>query len=525
MRGSVSSTEPTDSTYNTNFVLIICFSIVSFVTSYYGVLTYLDANSGQGFSNAKIIESVISIKGIVAFILIFIIQVLLVVSLMSLLTARNLVNRFIWLLVYFLPMFFSVFMSFGAYYDWLRADSFATEHFEKQLLISEIASQKVKQAMDGIQQTSQEISNYSKKTAEKENKEGKTCGDKSPPGEGPRRDLRIQEAALFEDIGKQVTMLQQSIHEDIETLERIKRDYSPTQDVIENTQRSMNEIIAKLNAYPQKPLLIRVRRDLERHSGEARQSLWVEERQRTISCPDDRITSSSQTLLQALDQFPNLSPITLFNSDKKTSVMERAFQVIISVPRFFFTKAQAENEMEKEGLERITMKDYSPLLAGLAIDLLIFAVGLINAKRLLHAKFLNGNYFGEYFSVRDFIRLQSVYEMNNLRDNLDYYLYKDRDKHVMIIPAEAYSELPGSENLIKLFKILEYNRRINPVKYRRIPLSKIPIEKQKSFADKFRLSFSSKPFFDYYYLNKNEWHELDNSLLSYERWLAKNNRT
>ncbi len=505
-----------DPQYSLNITIVLLLSVVSFYTSFDGLRHYMFGNDSENASGALLL--------LLAF-LVFLIQLLLIVALMRLTQRISLGNKISMLMLYLIAMGLSVFLSYSYWYQAIQADNYAYDNFNTQLDDSLSDVGVYQDTFSSIKKIATELAEYSQETALLEKNRGGTCGDNSSPGAGPRLALRNSEEDLFTLMNSDISLLNDEVAHKINKLDSIRYGYSPDAN-IQELQQAMNVVIAEVNRYKQNPDLIKAKQQLKIHSGENRESLSIilNGNHRTVSCPDTTITQKSQRLLARINSLPVLKNIRLFNSQDHREVMGRALTVFLVIPAklksLIFSNSNEGSEEEK-GAEAIKSSDFTPLILGVMIDLIIFFVGYSNGKYSQQRNYLSGKYHGQHFSVTDAIKINHVFNIDALRENLQWYHHQLGRKHLIIIPSDAYrqSEDVNKRNLVSLMESLLANHRIS-LQALRVPFDTLPKNMRRRFSN-----LPNDTLFEFYYTTEEQWFDLLQSLEADEILTSKDTDT
>jgi hypothetical protein len=208
--------------------------------------------------------------------------------------------------------------------------------------------------------------------------------------------------------------------------------------------------------------------------------------------------------------------------------MGRAMGVFLSIPvllgevllPFAHAEEQSSLKGKKTSLQMkdelaISNADYAPFLLGGLIDVIIFLVGFSNGRQSNQRGYLREDYFGEEFSVRDIVKIEKAFGLSNLRHIFRAHLHNEKKGYTLIIPAEAYQEIPYSGQLIDLMESLVTSKRIAFPVGHQVPLDILPSHFQHRFAADF-INSAQQPVFDYYPMTKKQWSELSQSLNAFD---------
>ena len=494
-----------DPQYSLNVTIVLLLSVVSFYTSYDGLRHYMFGNDTDNASWALLL--------LLAF-LVFLIQLLLIVALMRLTQRISWGNKISMMMLYLIAMGFSVFLSYSYWYQAIQADNYAYNNFNVQLDESLSDVGVYQDTFSSIKKIATELAEYSQETALLEKNRGGTCGDNSSPGEGPRLALRNSEESLFTLMNSDITLLNDEVAQKINKLDSIRYGYSPKAN-IQELQQAMNVVIAEVNRYKQNPDLVKAKKQLKVHSGENRETIntLLNGSNRSVSCPDAIITQKAQRLLARIDSLPVLKNIRLFNSQDHREVMGRALKVFLVIPEtvknlvFPNTENNIENEDERKA-EAVKSADFTPLILGVMIDLIIFFVGYGNGKHSQQRNYLSGKYHGQHFSVTDAIKINHFFDIKELRENLQWYHHQLGRKHLIIIPSDTYRQSKdfGKRNLVSLMESLLASRRVSLLAPR-LGFEALPKNMCRRFSN-----LPSDTLFEFYFTTEEQWFDLQQSL-------------
>jgi uncharacterized protein with PQ loop repeat len=459
--------------------------------------------------------------------LVFLVQLLLIVALMRLTQRISFSNKVSMFMLYLIAMGFSVFLSYSYWYQAIQADNYAYHNFNTQLDDSLSDVRVYQDTFSSIKKIATDLAEYSQETALLEKRRGGTCGDNSSPGAGPRLALRNSEEKLFTLMDSNISLLHDEVAQKINKLDSIRYGYSPNAN-IQELQKAMNAVIAEVNRYKQNPDLINAKRQLKIHSGDNRETLSTlyNNSTRNVFCPDAVITQKSQQLLSRIDALPVLKNIRLFNSQDHREVMARALKVFLVIPstlkNLIFTSTENNIEIEKEkSAEAVKSGDFTPLILGVMIDLIIFFVGYGNGKYSQQRNYLSGKYHGQHFSVIDAIKINRSYYIDSLRETLQWYHHKLGRRHYLIIPSDTYRQSENIEKrtLVSLMESLLANGRLS-LWSPRVQFDTLPKNMQRRFSD-----LPKDTLFEFYYMTQEQWFDLLQSLEADEILTSKKTST
>jgi len=479
-------------------MLIILLSVISFITSYKG-LVILNVENDSDLSLWKAV--------FVGF-MVFTIQATLVITLLFMIHGYRTITRLLALIVYVVAMLFSVFFSYGWWYETFRAGSYAEEVYKDSLEEIRSDARTYQQSFAHVYEMAAELSMYSAKKARDENLYGGTCDEESLPGKGALNYLRNDEAERFGRMADDVKGLEEKVGTDIKALNELLDSLDLSGAAVSERERELNDIVMRIGSYKNGPVASNIRNKLEDLRGDKRiflGSINPKDDERTVvSCLDAEITRKIDALLQALDQLPATSKVTLFDQSNNRTVLERSWEVFSAVLTFGVDdKADAT---EKASGIKLSTTDYVPLVAGLLIDLFILVLGLIDG--LEYGRF----YTGRRYSAEDAEQLSHFYarqdEDAGQFNILQPYLYSGWLSYYLIVPVKQGAQLEQEQQILRIMSWLEAHKKID-LYAQSIDLHYLPDVMQEFFtADTPANQWRQIWRFDVYRVRKSMWHEL-----------------
>ena len=485
----------------TPIVLIVLLSVISFYTSYDGLVRFSFATP----EDASWVS--IAVLGLV----VFCIQLVLVYSLRKMALSRRVMVKFRWLPLYILMMCISVFFSYGFYYKLLRAEGYAQENFTAQLNKVRDGAQDYLLSFEAVERGSKQLKLYSERRAREEESFGGSCGDGSVPGKGPRRTFRNNEALVFSAIANSIEPLGAKVKEDITQLQTIIENYRPDTQDVTSLQNEVNGIIHQINTRRNAPVLIESSRVISQRVGEKRQRI-VPTAVGNIPCPDNTITLNGNAMLTSIDTLPFMDDVQLFNPYDQRNVLNRAMDVIRSIPSLMsaWWKGDDLTPLMEQGKDSTRRDDYIPLLLGALVDFVLLIVGLADGYISRRRNWMSKSFEGEYFSAEDASKLRGITDMKHLASNVQPYLHDSLGQHFFIIPSSPVHGNRMASELLELFEVLS-SERIRPAMLRQVPYSWIPRGVRKEVYsilgdDAEHLTFNV------YRMSATQWDELKQAL-------------
>lgn len=476
-------------------ILIILLSLVSFYTSFDGLRHFAFTSFDQKSKIGIVIIAVLVLS----------IQLFLVYSLHRVAKTTRFFTKARWIVPYFMMMLVSVFFSYGFYYKLFRADSYATDMFTVQLASARNDAQQYLEAFEAIQKGGDQLKAYSLARSNEEKQFGGTCGDRSPPGKGPRQLFRLQEAEKFSYIAENIKPLTQKVKTEIAELQKVIDRYSPKIKDLAKFQRNLNDLVQRINANNRSFVLSYTKQEIESRVGRNRNNIIAE----NIGCPDSTISNSGNVMLQNISNLPLLAEIHLFNPNNDEQVLRRAMQVFKSIPsvvmNYFLLDAKASRSKDKQ--EIILKKaDYMPLILGAAIDFMLLIIGVVNGIQSRKDNWLSPAYEGEYFSALDAQRIKNNVKIDNIVELLQPHLLATLGGYFFVIPSTTIKDHPLSGKILEMFEVL-ITERIKPAYLRNIPFRWLPPSVKERLEQLYDDKIDKQQGFNFYHMNKAQWSE------------------
>ncbi len=479
-------------------ILVILLSVISYVTSYKG-LVILNVENDNDLSQWQTI--------FIAF-MVFTIQATLVVTLLFTIHAYRRITQILAIFVYIVAMLFSVFFSYGWWYEVFRAGSYAQEVYKDGVESIRVSAKTYEQSFANVREVADELSKYSAGRAREENIYGGTCGENSRPGKGPLNYLRNDEARRFNLIVGDVGKLEDKVGVHILQLNRLLDDLDLSEEgIVQQRERELNDIVTLIGGYKRGPNVIRIREELEERRGDKRRFLESvspndNDERVVVSCVDAEITRKIDALFAAFDALPEPRRVTLFDQSNNRTVLQRAWQVFSSL----MDVDTLTNTKEKLAELKLSSTDYVPLVAGLLIDLFILILGLIDG--IEYGRF----YTGRRYSSQDAKQLASFHQSkaadNDQLNLLQPYIYNGWLSYYLIVPVPQAAISEREQQLLRLVAWLDAHKKIDRFAHA-VELARLPAIMQEFFTMEADENEWRKLWrFDIYRVNKSMWREL-----------------
>jgi hypothetical protein len=297
---------------------------------------------------------------------------------------------------YCLLFLIAVGFAFGFYWKYLEAGSVTTSSAESSLRDVQATLQLGSTRLEQLQTTFSSLSRISLEKAQTENSVGRTCAG-SPPGDGPRRRLRDNDAQRFQFadqyIAQRATEVKADITEVNAELEKMLQKDPSTIDpatgsrnaFIGGLNRQLGLVGTRFNALRTDPQLLQLRDELQKRAG---QTSFPDDRGGNFICPDPQLQTALNGVVRSINELPPLTPPLLRAYEGSEAVIE-AFRRLTNsgITTGRSVGAGLRNIVAATGLatpaapvpptvDGLTDRDYIPLIIAIFVDLCILLVSV-----------------------------------------------------------------------------------------------------------------------------------------------------
>ncbi len=324
-----------------SILLIIGLTVLSWISTYTGMLELITANAGEIGTLAMV-----AIGFAVA-----VLQLMILYVLDSLFSRGFYFREFgefrktaiplavMFFIGYMLLSVISVGFGFGFYWKFLEARTQTTASAEASIAQVQAALQLGQSRLEQLQSTFATLATTSTEKAEKERTEGGTCPN-SPPGDGPRRRLRDADAQRFSFantyVGDRVATVKADIATINDDLVKVLANDPSTIDPVTKTRNAyLRELNRKLglaatrfNALRSDPQLLQIRDEL---ATRAAQVNFPNDRGGTFTCPDPQIQTALNGAVRAIDNLPVLETPEILAVEGSEAVIEAFRRLTTSI--------------------------------------------------------------------------------------------------------------------------------------------------------------------------------------------------
>ena len=369
------------------YILVFVFVGVTYFTTLNGIIGYV---FGSWESEAVSLLQL----GLFAMVILGLQAYLLLRSTRQVIEFRQhrLLKNVVWFVLWAFTFLFSATFSYTFYYDLISADTHSDQVIKQGIHDVVGNAERYLSDFESAKAEMDTLATYSAATAVIENQRGGTCGDLSPPGDGPRIRYRRQEEKVFWAQAQQLSGLQTLVHSEMGRFKQHARDFESGKITkVAELQRVFNASIVRLNGYgADSPQVVGVLNQLQQHYRGNRNTGKLGRDGVAIRCPDPIIDKAIEGIKQRFAGLPAISPVTLFDRTDRRQLQNRVVDVFLSPFR-----AQTEQT------QQFNRNDYIALGLGFLLEALMFLITLIlhqGAKPYVTNK---DGYIGEWFSSRD----------------------------------------------------------------------------------------------------------------------------
>lgn len=457
---------------NTLVILVFLFASITYMTTFKGVITYIFGS---------IDETPVLYLVIYAVVLLGLQMFLLIISTFQIIGFRKntFISNLIWLPIFLFVFTFSATFSYTFWFDQLSADAHATRVLTQQVNKVEMNVEEYLNAFNDINNEMMALASYSNETAKTETDKGGTCGDGSPPGDGPRKDYRLQDADVFTQQAKKVAAVNKQIKAVFNQFKQQKLRFDNGEITrIPDLEEMLNRSVVKLNRFNSKhTVIVSVLKKLKARSHNNRFTGSIDKQGNPIFCKDTHIDDTVDTIKQKIASLKPTSEVKLFDRANRRELQNRVVEVFMSP---FLSKAERENN-------NFSVYDYIALALGFLIETLLFviSVALHNGDNSYHID--RYGYVGTWFTSHDALQLKKM-----LRQDKDsfYEVINSAKKHqlghyILTASGETINPIIYALDKRKLF-----NKKLNGVQFKHLPKK---IKSLEQYADEDRVNLYYSP--------------------------------
>jgi hypothetical protein len=350
-------------------IMILLFSVISFYTSYTGLLKL----SGVSEYNYILKAFMAILVGGLQFALVFSINAFYIKDLFK----KDWLKSIALLIIYLITMTLSVTFSFSYWYEAFSAEDYATRSAKLQLNQLKDSLVSAKNSFASMEYSLTKLSNYSETASNRERIYGRTCNATVGAGEGPFTWLRADDAKYTKNYSEDIKKLRTELDSEIAEVSNYLETFDPKGDVIA-FNRVVNNRIKSINIkFFNNQTLNALEGMLLQRRGNNRKHITVLSRKTgnssVESCMDRDFTIGANRVIKRIHSLQSIETLHFFDMSDSKKLFGRTVGVLKSLLDPSYTIKITE---EMSSPEDITYDDIGAVTAGFVIDFIILLFSL-----------------------------------------------------------------------------------------------------------------------------------------------------
>ena len=350
-------------------IMILLFSLISFYTSYTGLLKL----SGVGEYNYILKVFMAILVGGLQFALVFSINAFYLKDLFK----KDWLKSIALLIIYLITMTLSVTFSFSYWYEEFSAEDYANRSAKLQLNQLKDSLIVAKNSFASMEYSLTKLSNYSETASNREKLHGRTCDATVGAGEGPFTWLRADDAKYTKSYSEYIKKLKTELDSEIAEVSNYLETFNPKGNVVA-FNRVVNSRIKSINMkFFNNQTLNSLEGMLLQRGGKNRRHITVFSRKTgnssVESCMDRDFTTGANRVIKRIHSLASIEMLHFFDMGDTKKLFGRTFGVLKALVDPSYTIKKTE---EMSSPDDITYDDIGAVTAGFVIDLLILLITL-----------------------------------------------------------------------------------------------------------------------------------------------------
>ena len=351
------------------FIMILLFSVISFYTSYTGLLKL----SGVSEYNYVLKAFMAILVGGLQFALVFSINAFYIKDLFK----KDWIKSIALLIIYLITMTLSVTFSFSYWYEEFSAEDYANRSAKLQLNRVKDSLVLAKNSFASMEYSLTKLSNYSETASNRERMYGRTCNANIGAGEGPFTWLRADDAKYTKNYSEVIKELRAKLDSEIAEVSKYLETFEPKGDVV-SFNRVVNNRIKSINIdFFNNQTLNSLEGMLLQRSGSNRKHITVLSRKTgnssVESCMDGDFTIGANRVIKRIHSLKPIETLHFFDMSDTKKLFGRTVGVLKALIDPSYTIKKTE---EMSSPDEITFDDIGAVSAGFVIDFLILLITL-----------------------------------------------------------------------------------------------------------------------------------------------------
>ena len=350
-------------------VMILLFSVISFYTSYTGLLKL----SGVSEENYILQVFMAVLVGGLQFALVFSINAFYIRDLFR----KDWIKSIALLIIYLITMTLSVTFSFSYWYEEFSAEDYANRSAMLQLNQVKDSLVSAKDSFASMEYSLTKLSNYSQTASNRERMYGRTCDATVGAGEGPFTWLRADDAKYTKNYSEDIKRLRVELESEIGKVSTYLETFDPKGDVV-TFNRLVNNKIGTINIkFFNNQILNTLEGVLNQRRGNNRKHITVLSRKTgnssVESCLDRDFTIGANRVIRRIHSLHPIEKLHFFDMSDTKKLFGRTVGVLKALVDPSYTIKKTE---EMSNPDDITFDDIGAVTAGFVIDFLILLITL-----------------------------------------------------------------------------------------------------------------------------------------------------
>lgn len=413
--------------------LIFLFSLISFYTSYTGVLKLSGISETNYLTIAFMALLVLGLQTA----LVFSINAFYLKDVFT----KNWIKAVSLFFIYYITMILSVTFSFSYWYEEFSAESYAQRSSELQLNKVKRNLLQAKNSFAVMETKLTQLSEYSAAKSNREKRLGGTCDPKIGAGESYYTWLRADDSTHTKSYSDDIKELKNQLDTEIDQVSLYLETFDPTGNVVQ-FNRDVNDRISQINSqFFENETLRGLEEILVKRSGTNRHHIPVVNRKTATtvikSCMDRDFTIGAKKVINRLNALQPVETVNFFDMKDTQKLFARTTGVLMALLNPSYKIKEID---EITNPTDITYDDIYAVSAGFVIDFLILLVTLYGKEpkeNLIPIEvvkdILNGKYSKEILS------------------SLKLFLAELNNSHLLAVPNDVDDEKIDNIKLLMLY--------------------------------------------------------------------------
>ncbi len=447
--------------------LVIGLGVLSWVATYVGMLELIEANMGE----LPLIH-----KAIIGF-SVAMLMTMVVWLLDEMFKPNPFFTKCMYAFGYLFLTIISIGFGFGFYWKVLESRGEASRSAEGAVTQVQGSLVAASTRLDQLQSTLDQLTAISTQKAMTEKASGTSCPN-SKPGDGPRRQMREDDAARFSFAADFVKGRATTVKSELTALDadllKITSDDKSTIDAKSGTRnafmqslgRKLDNTVTGFNAFRTDPQLKQIRTDLAER-GE--KTTFPDTQGNTYACPDAQLQTALRGVVRAIDQLPELEKPKIAAVEGSEATIEAFRRLTASFYGLLSFKlppsADELRDLQKKAIQSVesptaasklstgiqpglSKRDYVPLAIAVFVDLCLLLVSMGKSHDRLSGLLPKMRAAERGPVIQILSRFNEIHRDEQIRENFELFRHVVFDFHgdyYVAVPLDAPRKLAPAE--------------------------------------------------------------------------------